>query len=99
MSGWHFNPSYDLDDARERHDALMGALAVDVCTIVQKLPAPKPKRQRKPRLDRLIKEAEQGGKRVASITTSDGVTLTFGESAPAEDKNPWLADLEKRKQQ
>jgi hypothetical protein len=65
------------------------------------LPAPglgQQKRQRKPRLDRLIKQAEQTGKSVNSITTPDGTTLTFGEPAPTEaTKNPWLADLNKVK--
>jgi|SRR5262245_3462783 len=65
------------------------------------LPAPglgQQKRQRKPRLDRLIKQAEQTGKSVNSITTPDGTTLTFGEPEPTEaTKNPWLVDLNKVK--
>ena len=54
----------------------------------------KPRRQRtrKPRIDALIKRAEKAGKQVSSITT-DGVTLTFGETASggpeAENMNPW----------
>jgi hypothetical protein len=67
------------------------------------LPAPglgQQKRQRKPRLDRLIKQAEQTGKTVNSITTPDGHVLHFGEPEPTETtKNPWLADLNKVKQQ
>ena len=48
---------------------------------------------RKPSLRALIMQAEKAGKNVASITTSDGVTLRFGESQPTEASNPWLADL------
>jgi hypothetical protein len=57
------------------------------------LGADKPKRQRKakPRIDAMIKQAERTGKQVTSITTPDGVTLTFGqpESNTTNTKNPW----------
>jgi hypothetical protein len=61
-------------------------------------PEPRPKRRRKPRLDRMIAQAEKAsGKSITSITTPDGITLTFGEPAPAASDNPWLADLEKNR--
>jgi hypothetical protein len=51
---------------------------------------------RRPSLHTLITQAEKAGKNVASITTtSDGVTLRFGESEPTEPSNPWIADLKK----
>ena len=60
----------------------------------------KKKRTRRPSTAALIKQAEQLGKTVSSITTPDGTTLTFGEPEPTETtKNPWLADLNKVKQQ
>jgi hypothetical protein len=60
---------------------------------------PKPRRQRKPRLDRAIAAAERAGKTVTSIVTQDGVTLNFGEPAPTEAVNPWLAELEGKARQ
>jgi hypothetical protein len=59
---------------------------------------PASKRQRKPSIRTLIKQAEKAGKPVTSITTPDGVTLKFGESEPTEAANPWLADLRVTKQ-
>jgi len=47
------------------------------------------RRQRKPRLDRTIKQAEKAGKTVTSVTTPDGVTLTFGEPAPDANFDEW----------
>jgi hypothetical protein len=58
------------------------------------------RRQRKPRLDRQIAAAEKAGKTVTSITTADGVTLTFGRSEPGKttSDNPWdIAAAELRK--
>ena len=53
-----------------------------------------PKRQRKPRLDRLIAQAEKAsGKTISSITMPDGTTVSFGEPEPTAATNPWLADL------
>jgi hypothetical protein len=54
--------------------------------------------QRKPRLRTLIADAEKAGKNVASITTPDGTTLTFGPEPTAEAANPWLADIERTMQ-
>ena len=53
----------------------------------------KRRRQRTPRLDRAIAQAEKAGKRVSSITTPDGVTLTFGEETKPEDNklDEWIA--------
>jgi hypothetical protein len=58
-------------------------------------PARNPKRQRKPRVHTLIKQAEKSGKPVTSITTPDGVTLHFGKGESTEASNPWLDDLNK----
>jgi hypothetical protein len=55
-------------------------------------PEPKPRRARKPRIDRAIAAAERAGKTVRSVTMPDGVTLRFDEPAPTEAsnaKNPW----------
>jgi hypothetical protein len=84
-------------EARERYDELLRAVA-EIEALNPKTP-PK-QRPRKPRLDRMIAQAEKAsGKRLTSITTADGTTLHFGEPEPTEATNPWLADLEKRKQQ
>jgi hypothetical protein len=58
------------------------------------------RRQRKPSIDRMIKQAERSGKRVTSITTADGATLRFDEPKPEpteEATNPWLAAIPARK--
>ena len=58
----------------------------------------RPKRVRKPRKQTLastIKQAEKAGKNVTSITTAEGVTLSFDQPKPTEASNPWLADLDK----
>jgi hypothetical protein len=48
--------------------------------------AARPKhRKRKPNIRRLIAEAEKTGKHVTSVTTPDGVTLTFGEPDAGDD--------------
>jgi hypothetical protein len=54
------------------------------------------RRQRKPRLDRTIREAEKAGKSVTSITTPDGVKLTFGEPAP-DTSDEWDRRLDRGK--
>ena len=56
------------------------------------------RRPRKPSIGKMIMQMEKAGKPVRSVTTSDGTTLTFGEPEPIEERNPWLADLEKYKQ-
>ena len=56
---------------------------------------PKLRRQRKPSIRALIAAAEKTGKTVTSVTMPDGTVLQFGEAAPAEASNPWLADLAK----
>jgi hypothetical protein len=57
------------------------------------------RRQRRPRLDVLIAEAEKVGKTVSSITLADGTKLTFGgASEPAEETNPWLRDIKQTRQ-
>jgi hypothetical protein len=57
-------------------------------------PAPKPRRQRKPSIKKMIAAAERSGKTVTSLTTPDGVTLRFGESDPTEANNPWLVGID-----
>jgi hypothetical protein len=50
----------------------------------------KPRRQRKPNVGTLIKQAEKSGKPVsAAVIGSDGVTLHFGKTEQATDLNPW----------
>jgi hypothetical protein len=59
---------------------------------------PTRKRQRKPSIRTLIKQAEKSGKPVTSVTTPEGVTLRFDQPEPTEAGNPWLADLKVTKQ-
>jgi hypothetical protein len=61
-------------------------------------PAKRVRKPRRPSIGRMIAQAEKAGKNVASITTPDGTTLTFGQ-APSEAANPWLADLERMTKQ
>jgi hypothetical protein len=56
------------------------------------------RRTRKPSIASLVKRAEKAGKRVTSIVTADGVTITFGEREPSKANNPWLDDLKVTKQ-
>jgi hypothetical protein len=54
----------------------------------------KPRRQRKPSIRTIIKQAEKTGKSVTSITTPDGTVLTFGgEPAKSEgnELDAWMA--------
>jgi hypothetical protein len=74
-------------------DASRQALALAAAHF--KLPS---KRERKPRIDRMIAAAERGGENVTSITTPDGVTLHFGKGESTEASNPWLDDLRVTKQ-
>jgi hypothetical protein len=61
------------------------------------LPAdPKPasrRRQRRPSVRSLVKQAERSGKQVTSVTMADGTTLHFGPQPEPIESNPWLADL------
>jgi hypothetical protein len=62
-------------------------------------PEPRPRRRRRlPSVATLLKQAEKTGRPVTSITTPDGVTLTFGQAEPSEANNPWLADMKATKQ-
>ena len=54
----------------------------------------KPKRQRRPALDSLIREAEKAGKSVSSITTPDGTTVRFGEPGAPPRKPSTDDDVE-----
>jgi hypothetical protein len=52
----------------------------------------KPRRQRRPSVGPLIAQAEKSGKHVTSVTTPDGVTLTFGEPEDnTNDLDNWIA--------
>jgi hypothetical protein len=56
----------------------------------------RPARKRKPSIRELIRQAENVGKPVTSVTTPEGYTLNFGEPHPIEASNPWLADLDEK---
>jgi hypothetical protein len=63
-------------------------------TVVVPAEAPSPsrqRRQRKPRVRRLIEEAEKSGKTVTSVVaTAEGYTLKLNEpQSPATTDNPW----------
>jgi hypothetical protein len=59
-------------------------------------PQPKPSRQRKPSIKKMIAAAERAGKNVTSITTPDGTTLHFGEVEDTETSNPWLVGIDNK---
>jgi hypothetical protein len=59
----------------------------------QRPPTARPRRQR--RIDRAIAEAERAGKVVTSVTTPDGITLTFGAADAPAVANPF--ELEARR--
>jgi len=59
-------------------------------------PTTRKRRVRKPRIDTMIKRAERAGKNVTSVTTPEGVTLTFGgadktEADQTNDLDKWMA--------
>jgi hypothetical protein len=59
-------------------------------------PMTRQRRASKPRIDIMIKRAERAGKNVTSVTTPDGVTLTFGgadktEADQTNDLDKWMA--------
>jgi hypothetical protein len=78
----------DLADELERKERPVPSFSVetkdDACPSF-----PTRKRQRKPSIRTLIKQAEKAGKPVSSVTTPDGVTLHFGKTGQATDLNPW----------
>jgi hypothetical protein len=55
------------------------------------------KRERRPSVRTMIKNAEKDGKKVSGATVAaDGsVSLQFGEAEPSEASNPWDAEIEK----
>jgi hypothetical protein len=57
-----------------------------------------PPRRRKRGIAELFKRAEKTGKVVTSVTTPDGITISFGEPKPSGASNPWLDDLKVTKQ-
>jgi hypothetical protein len=79
----------------------MQALATSELTIGVDIDGTRPRahRKRKPSIATLVKRAEKTGKAVTSITTSDGITFTFGEAEPSAANNPWLADIGKATKQ
>jgi NAD(P)H-hydrate repair Nnr-like enzyme with NAD(P)H-hydrate epimerase domain len=62
------------------------------CDLVVGSGGKKPRRPRKSSIRAMIAQAEKAGKNVASITTPEGITLTFGE--PAKDGRVLTADNE-----
>jgi hypothetical protein len=53
-----------------------------------------PRRQRKPSIRTIVKQAERTGKTVTSIVTPEGYTIRFGEAVKDDrvdniDSNPW----------
>ena len=58
---------------------------------------PKPRKPRKRSIRELVKQAKAVG--ATSVTLPDGTKLELGTPEPAETDNPWLADLDKVKQQ
>jgi hypothetical protein len=55
------------------------------------------KRERRPSVRTMIKNAEKDGKKVSGATlAADGsVSLQFGEAEPSEASNPWDAEIER----
>lgn len=82
-----------LDDwrAAQPENVDFGVPDVDV-------PEPAPKRRRKPSIRTMILQAEKAGKSVASITTPDGTTLTFGTAEQKSPEDPWERAMQGPKQ-
>jgi hypothetical protein len=58
-----------------------------------------PAKSRRPSVQRLVKDFEKSGHRVASVSsTPDGMTIHFGQPEQGEANNPWLDDLKVTKQ-
>jgi hypothetical protein len=56
-------------------------------------PTKRPRKQRRPRLADLLKQATEAGKSVKGAEVyPDRTVLQFGEPEPAEMKNPWPLD-------
>jgi hypothetical protein len=71
-----------LDDALSEYEALKDAV-VPVATLKERVASwgtMRKRRERKPSVATLIKRAEKAGKTVTAITTTEGVTLTFGNT-------------------
>ena len=87
-------------DPREPELRLFIACSTSLPKLPKPSQPPKSSKPRKPSIRTLVKQAEQAtGKAVTSITMSDGTKLELGTPEPAETDNPWLADLDKVKQQ
>ena len=52
----------------------------------------KPGKPRRPSISTMIKQSEQAGKPLATITLPDGTKLDFNKPEPAESENPWPLD-------
>jgi hypothetical protein len=59
----------------------------------------KPKRQRKPSVGTLIKQAERCGRFVTSVTTPDGTTLHFADTEHADAVREWDEAILRAKRQ
>jgi hypothetical protein len=72
------------------HNLTAEPLIIGAKAAVEGVDAMKPRnrRARKPRIDTIIKQAEKAGKNVTSVTTPEGVTLTFGEANTDESVTP-----------
>jgi hypothetical protein len=79
---WSPDPFVDLEFPKGRSAALAEAIAKAA-----------PPRRRKRGIAELFKRAEKTGKVVTSVTTPDGITISFGEPKPSDASNPWLDDL------
>jgi len=51
-----------------------------------------PGKPRRPSISKMIKQTEQAGKPLATITLPDGTKLDFNKPEPAESENPWPLD-------
>ena len=69
-------------------------IAADLVIGSPQIEPAKAKRQRNPRIDKMITQAERGaGRPVTSVTTPDGYTLTFGkpDADQTNDLDKWMA--------
>ena len=51
-----------------------------------------PGKPRRPSISTMIKQTEQAGKPLVTITLPDGTKLDFNKPEPAESENPWPLD-------
>jgi hypothetical protein len=78
-------------EAKAQEKDLPGAINVLPAAEPQPSPARKP---RKPNIATIIRHAKKAGRPVTSITTPDGVTLTFAELAKADNNSATENEVE-----